>query len=135
MEPFFIDGDITVLCVTATSFPAGVMEAHNKLHALVPFAAGRRFYGLSRPERGVITYNAAAEEMQPGEAESLHCESIVIKKGNYISITIDDFMKDLPAIGKAFQEMLSTPGLDPLGYCVEWYLNDKDVQCMIRLGE
>jgi hypothetical protein len=23
--------------------------------------------------------------------------------------------------------------LDPEGYCVEWYFNDRDVKCMIRL--
>jgi hypothetical protein len=44
-------------------------------------------------------------------------------------------MKDIPAIGNTFQELLETPGIDPNGYCVEWYINDKDVICMIRLAE
>ncbi len=44
-------------------------------------------------------------------------------------------MKDLPAIGNTFQQMIARPDIDPEGYCVEWYLSDKDVQCMVRLQD
>jgi hypothetical protein len=104
------------------------------LHSLVSFTGGRKYFGLSRPENGVIVYNAAAEEKQHGEAESLGCETIVIKSGQYRFLTVPDFMKNIPAIGKAFRELLSNPGLDSEGYCVEWYLNEKDVKCMISLN-
>lgn len=44
-------------------------------------------------------------------------------------------MDDIPAIGKAFKELLAIPGIDPEGACVEWYLSNKDVQCMVRLKQ
>jgi hypothetical protein len=135
METTTLDDDIKVFYVTAKSFPGGIMEAHQKLHSLTPFSNGRRFFGLSRPENGIIVYKAAAEEMGGGEAEKLNCDTLIIKKGKYICLTINDFMKDIQSIGKAFKELLANPGLDPDGYCVEWYLNDKDVKCMIRLNE
>lgn len=135
MEETIVDKDVKVFYITATSFPDGIMDAHKKLHALVPFTSGRKYFGISRPENGVIVYKAAAEEINQGEGEQFNCDSLVLKKGRYISLTVNDFMKDIQSIGKSFQQLLSYPGLDPDGYCVEWYLNDKDVKCMIRLKE
>ena len=136
METVKIDNDIKVLYVTAASFPDGVMAAHQKLHALIPYSAERRYFGLSRPENGgEIIYKAAAEELHPGEAEELKCDTMIIKKGNYACITINDYMKDIPAIGNAFQQLTDLPNIDPQGYCVEWYLTQTDVKCMVRLAE
>jgi hypothetical protein len=135
METTIIDSDIKVFYTTATSFPDGILAAHQQLHALVPFSTDRKYFGISRPENGVIVYKAAAEEINPGEAEKYHCDTMVLKKGNYVSRTIHNYMKDIPAIGNTFQELLETPGIDPNGYCVEWYINDKDVICMIPLAE
>jgi hypothetical protein len=133
IENFKLDTDIHVICVTANSFPEDVLEAHQKLHSLIPFSTERKYFGLSRPEKGVITYKAAAEEKIKGEAEKLDCETLIIKKGNYVSTVVNDYMKDVQSIGRTFQQLLATPGLAHDGYCVEWYLNDKDVQCMVRL--
>jgi hypothetical protein len=134
MEKYFIEKDITVFYVEAKSFPDGVKDAFDKAYSLVANDGKRKIFGLSRPEPGKgISYKAAVEEIFTGEAEQLHCKKIVIKSGQYISTMVHDFMKDLPSIGTTFQQLLQTPGLDPEGYCVEWYLNDKDVRCMVRL--
>jgi hypothetical protein len=137
METIKLENDIKVFYVTAKSYPDGILAAHQKLHTLAPFSPSnkRSYYGVSRPENGVITYRAAAEEIAPGEAEKLNCDTLVLKKGKYISLTIVDFMKDIQSINRAFKQLLSYRGLDPSGYCVEKYLNDTDVQCMIRLAE
>ncbi len=63
METTTFDNDITILYVTAASFPEGIMNAHNHLHTLVPFYKNRKYFGISRPEHGGITYKAAAEEL------------------------------------------------------------------------
>ena len=135
METEILESDISVLYVIAKSFPDGIMEAFDQIHALVPPSAERRLYGISRPENGVIVYRAAIEQKESGEAEKLNCDTMVLKKGKYISKTIPDFMKDLPAIGCTFKEILSQPGIDPQGYCVEWYMNNTDVKCMVRLTD
>ncbi len=133
MENFVLEKDITVLYVTATSFPEGIKEAHENIHALVPYSKYRRYFGLSRPEgNSGIVYKAAAEELKPDEADLLGCETLVIKKGTYYCITIKDYLKDLSVIGKAFGELLKQSDLDPEGYCVVWYVDNKEVRCMIR---
>jgi len=136
METIKLEYDIKVMYVTAASFPSGVLAAHQKLHSLIPFSTERKYFGLSRPENGGdIVYKAAAEVLESGEVEKLNLEIITIKKGNYVSATLHDYMKDLPAIGNTFQQMIARPDIDPKGYCVEWYLSDKDVQCMVRLQD
>ncbi|MDB4925315.1 transcriptional regulator [Mucilaginibacter sp.] len=134
METTTLDKDIKVCYITAASFPDGILAAHQKLHSLIPFSTNRKYFGVSRPENGPIVYRAAAEELEPGEAEKLNLDTLILKKGNYISLTVHDYMRDIPAIDRTFKQLLSQPNLDPQGYCVEWYLSDKDVKCMIRLN-
>ncbi|MBS1584951.1 MAG: transcriptional regulator [Bacteroidetes bacterium] len=134
MEQFHLERDIHLICVQASSFPHGVGEAHQKIHAAVPFGSGRRYFGISRPENGgSIVYKAAAEELHSGEAEQLGFESFTVKKGAFVSITLHDYVKDTPAIGKAFHLLITQPGIDPQGYCLEWYVSDAEVRCMVPL--
>lgn len=135
MEEMTLDNDIKVLYVTASSFPEGIMASRTKLDKLVPFLKDRRYFGISRPKNGTIVYKAAAEEINQEEAEKSGCDTLVLRKGKYVCLTIGDFMKDIQSIERSFRKLLSHPGLDPNGYCIEWYLNDKDVKCMIRLKE
>lgn len=136
MEKYRMENDITVFYVTATSFPEGVMAAHQKLHTLVPFSRERMYFGLSRPEGdGGISYKAAAQEMTPGEAAQYVCDTIVLKKGDYQAVELHNYMSDLPAIGLTFQQMIAQPAIDPEGYCVEWYVSEKELKCLVRLAD
>lgn len=40
MENFTLNADIKVMCVTAESFPEGIMAAHSQLHIIVSFSNG-----------------------------------------------------------------------------------------------
>ncbi len=134
MERYFLKDDINLICVTAKSLPEGVTEAFEILGEKVNTKKGRSLFGISFPDAdGKIIYKAAANENYKGESEKLGCESFKIKKGTYNSIFIPNFMSDLPSIGKAFNEILKDPLIDPNGCCVEMYLNEKDVRCMVRL--
>lgn len=134
IEKFILDKDINVICFQAKIFPEGIMEAFQKLHSLVPSSSGRRNFGISRPgESGEIIYKAALEETFEGEAKSLNCESFKIKSGEYESIMIKDFMQNITNIGSAFQKLTTRPDIDPEGYCLEMYLNENDVRCLVPL--
>ncbi len=134
METITLDHDIKVFYTTAKSFPDGIMDAYGELFKFVPPSSGRIYYGLSRPENGGVIYKAAVEETYPGEAEKFNLKTLIIKKGNYISSVLTDWMKDTTQIGRVFTELIAQPGLDPEGYCVEWYFSEKDVRCMVRLN-
>lgn len=134
MQEFIVDNDIPVLCVATKTFPAGIMEAFNKLHSIVPYADKRDSYGISRGSKDGVIYKAAAEQLKEGEAEQYGCESFVIKKGTYTSTILNDWKKDEMAIARTFQALLTNPDIDPDGACIEKYMGD-DVQCMIRLKD
>jgi len=134
MENYFLENDITVFYVEADLFPNGILAAHQKLHALIPYSDKRKYFGISNPDKtGTIIYRAAAEELTEGEADKLNLETMILKQGNYCSIVIENYLKDVADIGSAFNILLSNSNIDPQGACVEWYLNDTDVQCMVRL--
>lgn len=135
MEIFHLEKDITVFYVQAESYPEGIMAAHQQLHSKVPFSRARGYFGLSRPnEKGVIQYYACAEEMQSGEAVQYGCPCIILKAGNYNSVDLTNYRTQLSMIGETFQKLLHQPGIDPQGYCVEWYLNETDMRAMVRLA-
>jgi len=135
METMNIDNDLHVFYVAAASFPNGVKAAWEQLHSVAPLSPGRKFYGLSRPENGGgIQYKAATEELFANEGAKHNYPTHIIRKGKYIYLDVHNYMQDLPGIGNAFQQLLAQPGLDPQGYCVEWYMSAKEVRCMIRLA-
>ncbi len=134
MEKYTIEKDISCYRIKASSFPEGVLAAHQQLHALFPYSANRNYYGISRPEgKGVIAYWAAAEQL-PGDVPGVPLDMFIIPKGQYTGTDIPGFRKDIPAIGRTFQQLLTDPQTDPNGFCLEWYYNMEDVRCMVKLG-
>jgi hypothetical protein len=131
-----IEKDIEVLCVTVSSFPDGVQNAFDGLSSKIPSTEGRTLYGISYgTEDGSIIYKAAITQVESDEAEKYQCETFLIRKGSYISETITDFMKNIPEIGQTFRKLFADPRVDKTsGYCVERYLNQKDVQCLVTLA-
>jgi len=135
METIHFDTDMTLMYIRAESFPDGVLKAHQKLHAIVPFSTDRKYFGFSRPENGGIVYRAAAGELMKGEAHRYECDKMLLKKGGYASVNIKDYMKDIESVSRTFEQLLTHSELDPNGYCLEWYFNEKDVKCMVRLSD
>lgn len=135
MEIINIEKNIKVYCITAESFPDGIKDAHEKIHSIIPFSISRRYFGISRPEHGVIVYRAAAEKLEGDKENGFSCKSLTIEKGKYVSIAIHDYLKDIHLIARAFEELTNYPGIDPNGYCIEWYDNDNEVKCIVRLDD
>jgi hypothetical protein len=134
MEKYFIDKDINLFYVTATSFPEGVGGAFKKLLSFLPKPNDRLFFAISFPnENGTIVYRAAVEESFPGEGKQNGCETFVVKKGDYWSELLPDWRKDESIVGKTFQKLLKHPDLDRSGYCLEIYPNEKDIRCLVPL--
>jgi len=117
----------------AKSFPEGIQEAHQKLHNLVSSDTRRKYFGISHPvEDGSIEYKSAVCELYDGELREYKLEEFTIPKGNYIYIDILNFMNNIPQIGSAFKELIADPGIDPNGFCLEWYTNETDCRCMVK---
>ncbi|GHN01896.1 hypothetical protein WSM22_33850 [Cytophagales bacterium WSM2-2] len=132
METYLVKEDIKLLCVNADSFPQGVEGAFKKLNDLIP-TQGRKLYGISFPQNGRIIYKACVEESSEGEKVNL--EKFTVKKGEYIGSRIVNYADHMESIGKTFNKILGDSRIDPQGCCVEIYMNEKDLQCMVRLKD
>jgi hypothetical protein len=112
-----------------------VAAAYERLRAAVPEGDGRRFFGISHPnEKGEIIYKAAAEERHAGEAEALGLDTFVIRKGDYVSEVLPNWMECMGEMKALFQKLLAQPGIAPDGYCLEDYFNETDVRLMVTLA-
>jgi hypothetical protein len=134
MNTIILSDDIEVFYVTASSFPEGIQAAFDELESKVSTLEGRTRYGISRPENGgAIVYKAGVAAKVPGEGKKYGCATMIIPKGQYLSIGISDFQNHLEDIGCAFKDILAEPQIDPNGYCVEEYYSDNDMRCMVRI--
>ena len=135
MDSFILGEDIKVMYVTASNFPTDIKSAHEHLHTLLPNVERRRIFGISAPnEEGQIIYKAAAEEMFPGESQNLGLPTFIISHGAYMSFFITDYRNDIDSISRAFKLLLSQQEADPNGYCLEWYIGESDVKCLVPSG-
>lgn len=134
METYHLTRDIRLCCIPAVTFPDGVMAAFQRLHDIVPNHENRRLFGISWPDgHGSMVYKAAVEESYSGEAEKLGAETYTIQKGEYLALTVHNFMDDIPSIGKAFRKLVDAPGVHPDTMGVEEYLSSTDVRCMVPM--
>lgn len=134
MENYTFQKDVATYCVTAESFPEGIANAHEQLQTLLPKNDRRNFFGISWPDKnGIIIYKAAAEIMEGESMPGL--ETFVIKNGPYNAFYINDYQKHPESISQAFELLIKQHEVDPNGYCLEWYINEHDVKCMVPLGK
>ncbi len=136
MDSFTFQEDLPTYSVTASTFPEGILAAHQKLQEQLPPNDRRNYFGISwQQEDGTIIYKAAAEKMESDGDAISHLDTFVIKNGPYNSFYISDYMSNPESISQAFKLLLEQHEVDPKGYCLEWYVNEKDVKCMVPLGE
>lgn len=136
MDSFTFQKDVPVVCLNATSFPDGIAATHDALRAKLPANEHRHFYGISWPdENGKIIYKAAAT-IEEGDGNALdNLERFTIRNGPYNSFYLSDFRDHPDSIRKAFELLLEQHEVAPDGYCLEWYINDRDVKCLVPLGK
>lgn len=133
MNELTIPIDIAVRMQRATSFPDGVMQAHQALHEKLR-PERRAVYGISHPGKdGNIMYWAAITELFEGELADKGLEPFTIVKGRYVYMDVTDFMNDPSSISSAFQYLLADKRIAPDGCCIEHYYNDTDCRCMVRI--
>ena len=136
MEEYIIREPITIMYVTAATFPDGVQSAFDQLEKSVPDFADRTLYGFSdMNHKGEIVYRAAIAEDHNGEAAELGLNSFTITPGEYKSETIMDWYNHKEQIGEAFQRLMKEPRMDLTFPCLELYKNDDEMMCLVRLNE
>jgi hypothetical protein len=135
METYQLKSDLQVFGVKVNSFPSGVGEAFDRLVNMVPDGFSRSYFGISYMENGQVVYKATAEQKEEDEAERYNCEKATIEKGKYFISVLKDWRTKTDCIKDIFMEMMEEPGVHLGKPCIEWYLNDNEMWCMMKVKE
>ena len=134
MERYTLKNDIRVFGKKVTSFPDGISEAFDELVKTVG-GFDRSYYGISFMEGNKMIYYAVAEEREKEEAKKYDCESMVIEKGDYLTVKIEDWRENICLIKDAFGELVNDKRTNKAKPAIEWYKNDKEMLCMVKTTE
>lgn len=134
MEKYILQDDLKIFGVQVKTFPLGIGEAFDALVKAVSGKFDRDYYGISyMAAEGKIFYYAAAIEKQEGEAEKYNCGRYIIEKGEYLTSTIYDWRNKTDCIKDVLQELKQDRRVDKTKPCIEWYKNDDEMWCMIKM--
>lgn len=131
-----LDHDVKVFGKQVKNFPDGIQETFDSLVEMLPGGFDRPFYGVSIMDPGgKMRYTAAVEEKNAGEAEKYQCDLLAIEKGEYLAVTVKDWRKKKNLINKIFHEIMEDEHVDHAKPAVEWYKNDTEMLCMVRVKD
>ena len=132
MEKYILKYDLKVMGIQVKSFPEGIGATFDTLaEALGGF--NRSFYGVCYMDAGgKLIYKACAEELHEDEAEKYNCERLKIEKGEYLTVTLKDWLTKTGSINGIFHKMMGDHRVDKTKPCVEWYKNDNEMVCMVK---
>jgi hypothetical protein len=132
MKTVNLQNDIKIFGMQVKAFPSGISEAFDKLVKMIPGGFNRSYYGISYMEAGKMIYYAAAEELQPGEAEKYSCERLTIEKGEYLTETLKNWRNKTDQVKDIFSQLVADEHTDKTKPGVEWYKDENEMLCMIR---
>ena len=131
MEIYDQPEDMTVFGVHVTTFPNGIKEAFD--HLISTFGKNRTYYGISwLDENDSVQYYAMVSEAFQEEGNKYYYEKLVIKKGEYRTEAIWNWLSKLDSIKEVFHRLMPDNRPDKNHPCVEWYKTDDEMLCMIK---
>jgi hypothetical protein len=133
MEKFNLQNDVKIFGVQVKTFPSGVGEAFESLIKMLPKGDQRSYYGIAEFKNGSMHYYATSEETFPGEGEKYNCDSLTIEKGEYLAEALHGWQTKTDCIKDVFHEILKDERVDHTKPAVEWYKNDEEMFCMVRM--
>lgn len=136
MEKYNLENDIKVFGFEVKTFPEAIGEAFESLAQMIEQGFDRSYYGISNiSDDKSIIYKAAAEEKFEGEAEKYGYERYIIEKGKYAMKTLKAWHGKTDSIKDIFHEIMMDTRIDKSSYCIEWYKDDNEMLCMIKIAE
>lgn len=95
----------------------------------------RECYGIVLKEKGEMQYRATYTELYSGEGSALGIPTMVIPKGRYESIQMEDWSQKLMQIGPTFDQILKSGKVDIESPCIEYYKTKRELICMVKSND
>jgi hypothetical protein len=133
MEKHILKNDVKVFGFQVKSFPKGVGEAFDSLTKKIPGGFNRSYYGICEMRKNTMVYLATAEENNENEAKIYKCDRYTIEKGEYLTATLKAWRTKTDSIKDIFERLGQQPETDHTKPIVEWYKNEDEMMCMMKL--
>jgi hypothetical protein len=135
MNIYRLNENIRVFGIQVNSAPERIGAAFDMLAKMVDGGFNRSFYGISMMNKGKFIYRAATEEIFEGEGDKYACEKYTIEQGYYLAVTLRDWRKKTESIKDIFHEMMHDHRVDCTKPFVEWYKDDDEMICMVKVDK
>lgn len=136
MEKYRIQNDLKAFGLQVHTFPNQIGDAFALLAKTINDGFNRGYYGISYfSSSGKIIYKAAAEEKFAGEPKKYNLEEYIIERGDYLMAPVKDWRKKMDCIKDVFNEIMQDKRCDETKPCVEWYKDDNEMLCMIKMDD
>lgn len=133
IETFKIESPIIVITEKAEDFGKGIGEAFVSLAEKLEHKGEKReCYGIVAKEEDGMNYYAAYTELYAGEAIEKSLSSFTIASGDYQSIRLDEWNKNILHIGPTFDQILKSGKVDTSSPCIEFYKTEQELLCMVK---
>jgi DinB superfamily len=133
MQLYNQPNELSVFGHQVQTFPSGIKEAFGDLMKMTD-RYSRSYYGLSQMNAdNKILYWATAEEKFAGEAEKFNYERYFIAKGNYLAVTVHNWLIQTDCIKDVFHDMMQDERADTTKQCIEWYKSDDEMICLLQI--
>ena len=133
MEVHIMDSPVLVIIEKAEDFGKGIGEAFVRLaEKLENKGQKRNCYGIVLKEDNGMNYYAAYTELYDGEAIEKSLPTFTIASGNYYTIRIEEWNKNILHIGPTFDQILKSGKVYTSTPCIEFYKTEQELICMVK---
>jgi predicted transcriptional regulator YdeE len=133
MEAYHMEFPILVIIEKADDFGKGIGEAFVRLAEKLDNNGQKRdCYGIVLKEDEGMNYYAAFTELYEGEAIEKEMSTYTISLGDYRSIRVDEWNKNILHIGPTFDQILKSGKVDTSSPCIEFYKTEQELICMVK---
>ncbi|QMU29023.1 DinB family protein [Adhaeribacter radiodurans] len=132
MEKYHLAQDVDVFGFAVETFPEGIGEAFDALQEKLPAGDNRSFYGISECTPAGIVYLATVCQKTKDEPQKYGYTPYVVEKGDYLAVTVCDWLTKTSSIKDIFTKMFTDARSDRSKPCVEIYLNDDEMLCLVK---
>jgi hypothetical protein len=123
--------DLTVFGIHVKKFPDGIKEAFSDL--IEVFGNNRSYFGISWcDDNNTVQYYAMVQEAYEGEALEYIYEILTIRKGDYLTETIVNWLDKTDRIKEVLHQLMPDRSPDKNHPCIEWYKSDEEMLCMVK---
>ena len=128
-----LDSSIRLMCLKSPDGPHSAEDTFWRLENHLSSLRGRKFFGVSKLEKGNLTYLACVN-MEEGDSRNINwMQEVTLEKGIYDREKISDWKKNLGQIPTVIDRVAAGSSVDSERYVIEFYRSERELFLLIPI--